>query len=136
MWSSMMDMAKTYQFTNEIPRTMSIELGPICTAVSFLSLTFWALHCWSAFTAGVVKIPKAQAVRLPNKTWPIIGEVENYMTAFDVYHQLHCLVGMSDIQIPRSLLNSLLRTLFDKCFIPTIIIRLTTVRLSDIVWQV
>lgn len=29
---------------------------------------------------------------LPNRTWPILGDEENYMTGLDMWHQLHCLV--------------------------------------------
>ncbi|KAI0313696.1 hypothetical protein OF83DRAFT_1140195 [Amylostereum chailletii] len=38
-----------------------------------------------------VKIPRAEAARLPNLTWPILGDEENYLTALDMFHQLHCL---------------------------------------------
>lgn len=41
---------------------------------------------------GVIKIPKSDAERLPNKTLPIPGEDDGYITGLEVYHQLHCLV--------------------------------------------
>ncbi|KAJ7456559.1 hypothetical protein FB451DRAFT_1276387 [Mycena latifolia] len=38
------------------------------------------------------KIPRAQAIRLPNKTYPILGDKpQTYMLALDVFHELHCL---------------------------------------------
>ncbi|KAJ6501619.1 hypothetical protein C8R47DRAFT_970065 [Mycena vitilis] len=38
------------------------------------------------------KIPRDQAIRLPNKTYPILGdEPTTYMLALDVFHELHCL---------------------------------------------
>lgn len=40
---------------------------------------------------GVIKIPKADADRLPNQTLPIPGEDDGYIVGVEVYHQLHCL---------------------------------------------
>ncbi|KAK7691291.1 hypothetical protein QCA50_004685 [Cerrena zonata] len=40
---------------------------------------------------GVSKIPKAQALQLPNKTVSIPGDEDNYIVALSVFHQLHCL---------------------------------------------
>ncbi|KAJ6574645.1 hypothetical protein B0H19DRAFT_1125057 [Mycena capillaripes] len=38
------------------------------------------------------KIPRSQAIRLPNKTYPILGDKPTtYMLALDVFHELHCL---------------------------------------------
>ncbi|KAF7340040.1 hypothetical protein MVEN_01922000 [Mycena venus] len=38
------------------------------------------------------KIPRNQAVRLTNKTYPILGDKPaTYMLALDVFHELHCL---------------------------------------------
>ncbi|PPQ97017.1 hypothetical protein CVT26_001122 [Gymnopilus dilepis] len=37
-------------------------------------------------------IPRAQAVLLPNRTYPIRQEPGYYMAMLDVFHQLHCLV--------------------------------------------
>ncbi|KAJ7102364.1 hypothetical protein B0H15DRAFT_328304 [Mycena belliarum] len=38
------------------------------------------------------KIPRTQAMRLPNKTYPILGDnPRTYMLALDVFHELHCL---------------------------------------------
>ncbi|KAJ7641268.1 hypothetical protein FB45DRAFT_899814 [Roridomyces roridus] len=37
------------------------------------------------------RIPKSEAVKLTNKTWPILDEPGNYIIALDVFHQLHCL---------------------------------------------
>ena len=41
---------------------------------------------------GVTKIPKSQAVHLPNKTLPMPGEEDHYVVGLSVFHQLHCLV--------------------------------------------
>jgi hypothetical protein len=38
------------------------------------------------------KISKSDAMRMPNKTWPLGRYPGHYMTALDVFHQLHCLV--------------------------------------------
>lgn len=48
---------------------------------------------WNASDIGVIKIPKADADKLPNATLPIPGEEDGYIIALEVYHQLHCLVG-------------------------------------------
>ncbi|KAJ6519390.1 hypothetical protein C8R45DRAFT_1204574 [Mycena sanguinolenta] len=38
------------------------------------------------------KIPRSQAIRLANKTYPILGDnPTTYMLALDVFHELHCL---------------------------------------------
>nr|GAT43304.1 predicted protein [Mycena chlorophos] len=37
------------------------------------------------------RIPHAEAVKMANTTWPILGEPGNYVIALDVFHQLHCL---------------------------------------------
>ncbi|KAJ7693636.1 hypothetical protein B0H17DRAFT_1059322 [Mycena rosella] len=38
------------------------------------------------------KIPRNQAIRLANKTYPILGDrPTTYMLALDVFHELHCL---------------------------------------------
>ncbi|KAJ7087063.1 hypothetical protein C8R44DRAFT_650216, partial [Mycena epipterygia] len=39
------------------------------------------------------KIPSEQAAKMPNRTWPFLGDEENYIVALDVFHQLHCLVS-------------------------------------------
>jgi hypothetical protein len=38
------------------------------------------------------KISKSDAMRMPNRTWPLGRYPGHYMTALDVFHQLHCLV--------------------------------------------
>jgi hypothetical protein len=40
----------------------------------------------------VFKIPKSQAILLPNETYPIIDDPGYYIASLDVFHQLHCLV--------------------------------------------
>lgn len=44
-----------------------------------------------------MKIPKSEAVLLPNKTYPIKDEPGYYIAELDVFHQLHCLVSPSRI---------------------------------------
>ncbi|VDC00879.1 unnamed protein product [Peniophora sp. CBMAI 1063] len=48
---------------------------------------------WKALwlSPEIVSIPRSQAALLPNRTWPILGNEENYMTGLDMFHQLHCL---------------------------------------------
>lgn len=40
----------------------------------------------------IMKIPRSEAVLLPNKTYPIKNEPGYYLAGLDVFHQLHCLV--------------------------------------------
>ncbi|KAL4250373.1 ustYa family protein [Pleurotus pulmonarius] len=40
---------------------------------------------------GISRIPKAQAVKLPNATAAIPGDESHYIAELDVFHQLHCL---------------------------------------------
>jgi len=40
-----------------------------------------------------MKIPRSEAVLLPNKTYPIHDEPGYYLGSLDVFHQLHCLVS-------------------------------------------
>lgn len=42
---------------------------------------------------GIIKIPKVDAERLPNRTLPIPGEDDGFITGLEVYHQLHCLAS-------------------------------------------
>ncbi|KAJ7160009.1 hypothetical protein C8R43DRAFT_349437 [Mycena crocata] len=37
------------------------------------------------------RIPKSEAVKMTNTTWPILHDEDNYFMAADVFHQLHCL---------------------------------------------
>ncbi|KAJ7139730.1 hypothetical protein C8R44DRAFT_867842 [Mycena epipterygia] len=46
------------------------------------------------------KIPRNQAVRLVNKTYPILGEPTTYMLALDVFHELHCLDEIRKAMFP------------------------------------
>ncbi|KIY65540.1 hypothetical protein CYLTODRAFT_379255 [Cylindrobasidium torrendii FP15055 ss-10] len=39
----------------------------------------------------LLRIPKAQAAMLPNRTYPIYGDEGYYVGGLDVFHQLHCL---------------------------------------------
>jgi hypothetical protein len=50
------------------------------------------------FLVAYSKIPRNQAVRLANKTYPILGDnPATYMLALDVFHELHCLVSFSSL---------------------------------------
>ncbi|KAF5327876.1 hypothetical protein D9619_003923 [Psilocybe cf. subviscida] len=49
-------------------------------------------HLWEAlYSVGFQRISKNDAARLPNKTSPIPGDADGYITELDVFHQLHCL---------------------------------------------
>ncbi|KAJ6535449.1 hypothetical protein B0H19DRAFT_1383043 [Mycena capillaripes] len=43
------------------------------------------------YVASIVKIPKSEAVKMTNKTSSILHDQGSYITALDVFHQLHCL---------------------------------------------
>ncbi|KAJ7169422.1 hypothetical protein C8R46DRAFT_1088705 [Mycena filopes] len=46
----------------------------------------------SLYAFAYSKIPRNQAIRLANKTYPILGDKPTtYMLALDVFHELHCL---------------------------------------------
>lgn len=40
-----------------------------------------------------MKIPRSEAMLLPNKTYPIKDQPGHYIALLDVFHQLHCLVS-------------------------------------------
>ncbi|KAF9467182.1 hypothetical protein BDZ94DRAFT_58297 [Collybia nuda] len=40
---------------------------------------------------AISRIPKSDAARLPNKTYPLLGDEGHYVVGLDVFHQLHCL---------------------------------------------
>ncbi|KAF7319353.1 hypothetical protein HMN09_00273000 [Mycena chlorophos] len=46
----------------------------------------------------------SEAVKMANKTWPILGEPGNYVIALDVFHQLHCLDMIRQELFPGKLL--------------------------------
>lgn len=48
---------------------------------------------FSILGVGVIKVPKADAERLPNQTLAIPGEDDGYIVGIEVYHQLHCMVS-------------------------------------------
>ncbi|KAF8157320.1 hypothetical protein K438DRAFT_1732313 [Mycena galopus ATCC 62051] len=37
------------------------------------------------------RVPKSEAVKMTNSTWPVLHEEGNYVIALEVFHQLHCL---------------------------------------------
>lgn len=41
---------------------------------------------------GIIRLTQSQAARLPNKTYPYIGDDGYYIGELAVFHQLHCLV--------------------------------------------
>ena len=41
----------------------------------------------------ILKIPRSEAILLPNKTYPIKDQPGYYIAELDVFHQLHCLVS-------------------------------------------
>ncbi|KAJ7042689.1 hypothetical protein C8F04DRAFT_1076762 [Mycena alexandri] len=45
----------------------------------------------SLYEFAYSKIPRNQAIRLANKTYPILGDEQEYVLALDVFHELHCL---------------------------------------------
>ncbi|KAJ7487306.1 hypothetical protein B0H11DRAFT_2230629 [Mycena galericulata] len=50
------------------------------------------------------RIPKSEADKLTNKTWPILHEDGKYVIALDVFHQLHCLdVIRQQLELPNGL---------------------------------
>ncbi|KAJ7336088.1 hypothetical protein DFH08DRAFT_706265, partial [Mycena albidolilacea] len=44
------------------------------------------------YSVAETKISKSDEMRMPNRTWPLGRYPGHYMTALDVFHQLHCLV--------------------------------------------
>ncbi|KAJ6539857.1 hypothetical protein DFH09DRAFT_1090169 [Mycena vulgaris] len=71
------------RFTRGVEEDIPIYERPPSPAVD---LAWRALYAYSE-----TKIPRSEAMRLPNKTWPILGDESHYMVALDVFHQLHCL---------------------------------------------
>ncbi|KAK7061756.1 hypothetical protein R3P38DRAFT_3490815, partial [Favolaschia claudopus] len=41
---------------------------------------------------SVLRLPRSEAMKFPNRTSPIAGDPGYYMAELEVYHQLHCLV--------------------------------------------
>ncbi|KDR68097.1 hypothetical protein GALMADRAFT_78990, partial [Galerina marginata CBS 339.88] len=46
------------------------------------------------YNLTIMKIPRTEAVHLPNKTYPIHDEPGYYLGLLDVFHQLHCLASL------------------------------------------
>jgi hypothetical protein len=44
-------------------------------------------------TVGINQVSADEAKGMVNKTLPIPGDPENYITSLSVFHQLHCLVN-------------------------------------------
>ncbi|KAH8813784.1 hypothetical protein DL96DRAFT_1535390 [Flagelloscypha sp. PMI_526] len=78
-----LDVAWLGQLGKELPsETPSIYEG----------FTDEADEAWTNLYFGTfIKMTKAEASQLPNKTYPILGEEDAYIGQFDVFHQLHCL---------------------------------------------
>lgn len=49
-----------------------------------------------SLTVAISRVPKSEAARLPNKTYPVENEKDEYFVGLDVFHQLHCLVRDGD----------------------------------------
>ncbi|KAF7344830.1 hypothetical protein MVEN_01644300 [Mycena venus] len=43
------------------------------------------------YSVAETRITKSEALKMPNRTWPLQREPGHYMFALDVFHQLHCL---------------------------------------------
>ncbi|KAJ6568675.1 hypothetical protein B0H19DRAFT_938236, partial [Mycena capillaripes] len=49
-------------------------------------------QAWEGLYADAAsRVPKAEVMKMTNKTLPILHDQGNYMIALDVFHQLHCL---------------------------------------------
>ncbi|KAJ7256413.1 hypothetical protein C8J57DRAFT_1344653 [Mycena rebaudengoi] len=48
-------------------------------------------EAWTALYSAQTKLPRSEALKMPNRTWPLPGEPGSYIFALDVFHQLHCL---------------------------------------------
>ncbi|KAJ7239676.1 hypothetical protein C8J57DRAFT_1528018 [Mycena rebaudengoi] len=50
-------------------------------------------EAWRELYSGKAqtKVPRSEAVKFPNKTWPLLGEQDSYMFSLDIFHELHCL---------------------------------------------
>ncbi|KAJ6559676.1 hypothetical protein B0H19DRAFT_1210243 [Mycena capillaripes] len=47
---------------------------------------------WEAlYSVAQIKMPRSEAVNLPNRTWPLDPYPGYYTFSLDVFHQLHCL---------------------------------------------
>ncbi|KAJ7459260.1 hypothetical protein FB451DRAFT_1004075, partial [Mycena latifolia] len=47
------------------------------------------------YSVAATKMSRSEALKIPNKTWPLLGEPGSYVFALDVFHQLHCLVDLA-----------------------------------------
>ncbi|KAF7365992.1 hypothetical protein MVEN_00475100 [Mycena venus] len=43
------------------------------------------------WSVAQTRIPRSEAAKMPNRTWPLQREPGQYMFALDVFHQIHCL---------------------------------------------
>ncbi|KAJ7107555.1 hypothetical protein C8R44DRAFT_804772 [Mycena epipterygia] len=49
-------------------------------------------EAWSAlYSVAQTKISRSEALKMPNRTWPLLAEKGSYVFALDMFHQLHCL---------------------------------------------
>ncbi|KAJ6538089.1 hypothetical protein B0H19DRAFT_1382647 [Mycena capillaripes] len=74
---------KVVKFTRGILEDIPIYEQPPSIAVD----DAWA----GLYSVAEAKIPKSEAMKMPNRTWPIARDPGNYMFTLDVFHQLHCL---------------------------------------------
>jgi hypothetical protein len=78
------------------------QMTPIGPGENFIIVSLDAIFfCQKAELSidTIMKIPKSEAALLPNKTYPIKDEPGYYLGALDVFHQLHCLVGLLSLVI-------------------------------------
>jgi hypothetical protein len=80
-----------YRYTSARDRPPSMQRGRNSGQVNLAkppSFT-WIAH---QVSVAQIKIPRSEAVKMPNKTWPLLPYPGYYTSALDVFHQLHCLV--------------------------------------------
>jgi hypothetical protein len=82
-----------FLFMNALPHRMWTRPGGSSTPVR-RPLEIIVLMC-PPFAVSQTKVPRSEAMKFPNKTWPLLGEEDSYMFALDVFHELHCLVRFS-----------------------------------------
>ena len=67
--------------------------GELYNRTSRFGLPIRVLRLNNPVADTIMKIPRSEAVLLPNKTYPIKDDPGYYIAELDVFHQLHCLVS-------------------------------------------
>ncbi|KII95582.1 hypothetical protein PLICRDRAFT_34492 [Plicaturopsis crispa FD-325 SS-3] len=58
-------------------------------------------NAWNdLYKYAISRVPKSEAARLPNKTYPVENEKDKYFVGLDVFHQLHCLNYLREALYP------------------------------------